>query len=1088
MTSRFRPLLAVLLVLVAGAIAPAHAATPPRSGTIESWLREGEAFAARGRLRAADSLAWRVVGERAAWPEPGTRERIDLLERVTRLAWPPDAARLDSVIRWSREVAEAREAAPAGAAREEAWFTAGLANVRHQRADSARACFARAASALRARPGHRSADEASLFARIADAWLLLARTKDMSAAVEPALAAWHAAAAPDSLVLARVLVPKARAEAEGGDGVHAREDLELAAGVYSRRLDPDDARRIPLWQNLASVRSIYGDPRGGVAALEEALRIARASLPAGDGKIVDLESQGSSLASGAGDYLLAVRFGRAAVADARAGTGARSLGSATALLGLANSLRHLGDLASAFECAHEAVAIQESLLAAQDTRRAYGLSVLASIESDHGDHALAYRHFGDCARIRSAVLGPANLMTLYALGAQAEEALDLRRFAEARRILAGVEPLQSREGPSERLITTVMALGAAQYQLGHSDSALVAFDRAVAMTDSLFGAGSEASVVPRLRRIPVWAALGRHDAALKEACALARIAREQTWRTIAGLSDREAMAAEETRGVSLSMAISLALAPGTPAASRAEVWELLARSRAMVFRVQAERRARRDVPADVAQLSARVDSARASLAHALLAGPARASAPGAPSRDSLRREVEDAERALAQRLPAAAPTVERPVLAPALAGLHERERLLAYVRYESLDSTVRVEAGEAGHARYAAFVGEPSGRVRLVGLGDAAPIDERVARWNALAARGANDAAGAAVLARRLHDAGAAVRRALWDPLAPLLSGASRVELVPDGAVANVDFAALPSASGAPLALDGPRLASLATEQDLSPRPHDGAGLLAVGAPDFDDAGESAPLAAAVREPSADSLRLRFSALPRSGDEARECGARWDGAHAGVAHVLAGPAATEAAVRREAPERAVLHFATHGFVIDEHARDGAALASRGVGAMVAGGAAREATPGRVDFSVAGLALSGANAPGRLAADDGVLTGAEIAALDLSRVRCAVLSACRTGATESDRFESLQGLERAFRLAGVGQVVMSLWPVDDADAREWMRAFYRAWLVPGTDAADAVHAADRERYRALRSGGAEPSPARWAPFFVRGEGR
>jgi CHAT domain-containing protein len=188
----------------------------------------------------------------------------------------------------------------------------------------------------------------------------------------------------------------------------------------------------------------------------------------------------------------------------------------------------------------------------------------------------------------------------------------------------------------------------------------------------------------------------------------------------------------------------------------------------------------------------------------------------------------------------------------------------------------------------------------------------------------------------------------------------------------------------------------------------------------------------------------------------------------------------------------VLHLATHGFLLEGPASAAATTqadtARRGVGALVEPPATRVELAGSVDASVAGLALAGANveSAGRPAADDGILTAAEIAALDLSRVRCVLLSACRTGESRADRFESLQGLERALRVAGAGQVVMSLWPVADADAREWMRAFYAAWRGRGLGLAEAVRSADLERLRALTRDGVAPRPDRWAPFFARGE--
>ena len=91
----------------------------------------------------------------------------------------------------------------------------------------------------------------------------------------------------------------------------------------------------------------------------------------------------------------------------------------------------------------------------------------------------------------------------------------------------------------------------------------------------------------------------------------------------------------------------------------------------------------------------------------------------------------------------------------------------------------------------------------------------------------------------------------------------------------------------------------------------------------------------------------------------------------------------------------------------------------------------------------GLALSRANRRALASADgdDGILTAEEVAGLDLSGVKWAVLSACDTGVGEIAAGEGVFGLRRAFQIAGVRSVIMSLWSVEDLSTRAWMRALY-----------------------------------------------
>lgn len=73
-------------------------------------------------------------------------------------------------------------------------------------------------------------------------------------------------------------------------------------------------------------------------------------------------------------------------------------------------------------------------------------------------------------------------------------------------------------------------------------------------------------------------------------------------------------------------------------------------------------------------------------------------------------------------------------------------------------------------------------------------------------------------------------------------------------------------------------------------------------------------------------------------------------------------------------------------------------------------------------------------------EDGLLTAREIASLDLSRVRLVVLSACQTGLGRTVD-DGLVGLPLGLKKAGVGAVVVSLWPVSDAATERLMVFLY-----------------------------------------------
>lgn len=109
-------------------------------------------------------------------------------------------------------------------------------------------------------------------------------------------------------------------------------------------------------------------------------------------------------------------------------------------------------------------------------------------------------------------------------------------------------------------------------------------------------------------------------------------------------------------------------------------------------------------------------------------------------------------------------------------------------------------------------------------------------------------------------------------------------------------------------------------------------------------------------------------------------------------------------------------------------------------------------------------------------EDGILTADEISRLNLYNTELVVLSACETGLGEIVSTEGVFGLQRAFKLAGVKSLIMSLWKVPDEATSKLMQLFYDNWLN-GME----VHRAFTESQKQIRE--EYPSPYYWAGFVI-----
>lgn len=170
----------------------------------------------------------------------------------------------------------------------------------------------------------------------------------------------------------------------------------------------------------------------------------------------------------------------------------------------------------------------------------------------------------------------------------------------------------------------------------------------------------------------------------------------------------------------------------------------------------------------------------------------------------------------------------------------------------------------------------------------------------------------------------------------------------------------------------------------------------------------------------------------------------------------------------------ILHLATHGFYIPESdAEKHSFTASNPFSPNAISAASSSMNRSGLLMSGGNNAWIGGSAPDGV--EDGVLTASEISDMNLNSVDLLVLSACETGLGEITD-DGVIGLQRAFKNAGVGTIVMSLWAVDDQATSLMMETFYKNLLSgkPKRDAFKIAQKTVRSQYE---------DPSYWASFIM-----
>jgi tetratricopeptide (TPR) repeat protein/CHAT domain-containing protein len=860
--------------------------------------------------------------------------------------------------------------------------------------------------------------------------------------------------------------------------------------------------------NLASLYESLGDYSRAEQFYRQALEIWRSSLGETHPNVALSLSNLAGLYESLGDYTRAEQFYRQALEIQRAALGETHPDVALSLSNLAGLYESMGDYAQGEQLYRQALEIQQAALGETHPDVALSLNNLAVLYQSKGDHAQAEQLCRQALAIRRTVLGETHPDVATSLNNLAVLCCSIGDYAQAeqlcRQALAIRRTVLGETHPD--VATSMSNLTVLYYSMGEYAQAEHFCQRALEVRRAVLGQ-KHPDIATSLNNLAGLRA-ATHDTIgaltlINEAATIDDRVVEQVF-SIG--SERQRMALLSFLQGDIDGLLSLVLQYLLHSREAVQTaLDLVLRRKAIGAEVLA---AQRDAilggryPHLASQLQ-ELTVLRMQIAQRTLAGP-----------DSIDIEThqqllakwnaqkERLEADLARQIPEMTlmhqfQTADRRAVASALP---TGAALVEFVRFDVFDFQAIPAQGGARWkpAHYVAFVlaaDEPEG-VRMIDLGEADPIDERIATFIASLAAEANTLRYMKVGRSRskrgaVASTGRTLRAALFDPLLGALDGRKRLFLAPDGDLTRLPFEVLPI-DDEHYVIDDYQISYLSTGRDVLrfgvPSTRQPAPPLVVAHPDFDlsEGGEGAP--APVANPGLRGRRsrdlnpdvLRFEPLPGTRVEGQRIAALL-----GVQPLL-GKMALEATLKKSRSPQ-ILHIATHGFFLPDQQGEGG---KQGSGLPTTG----EQTMGRFErffeqqvenpLLRSGLALAGANTWNRGGslppeAEDGLLTAEDVSSMDLLGTELVVLSACETGLGKVRVGEGVFGLRRAFVVAGARTLVMSLWKIPDPHTQELMEEFY-SHLLEGQSRVDALRATQltmREKY---------PQPFYWGAFICQGD--
>ncbi len=842
---------------------------------------------------------------------------------------------------------------------------------------------------------------------------------------------------PNEPVLVDILIDFANNEAEAGRYADAEKLLLRALGIRKTQGLTRDQDVEVILNNLAEVKYQQGDYSAAEALFERVLAVYEAMPHAHPRQLGILLGNLGSVHIDRGDSKGGVPLLRRSLEVQEKHFGSDSPEIVSPLTNLGEALLRSRQYSECMPYLERALAIREKALGPNHPRLAAQIHNVGSIWLEQGDEARAEPYFQRVLTIQEKALGTTNPLlfpVLQALGMieQGKKRLDKAEAYHQR----AVDVLEKSFGPTHpNIVAPLRSLAAIQQTRANLEGSRKLLERASEIAEKttahMLAGGSEAQKLAWLSTLdPLWEQIVDHHLQFEPKNeAAARLSFDATLR-------RKGRALDAVAGS----------------------FSLL----------------RRSMEPDALAIFEKLRDRQKKLAAAMMHGAGNQDpVVWAADLAKVEKEVEQLEATVSEKSEAYRIETQRATVAGVQAMLPSDAMYVEFVR-RRLAAVGYFPKGTS--EQYLAYVLGPTGSPKTIDLGDAAPIDDAVFKLReALSEPTRTDAKK---LARALDEK-------VMQPIRSALGASKRLIISPDGTLNFIPFEALVDEKGQFL-IERWSMSYVTSGRDVFRWSHhvkSRSRPLIMANPAFGDIDKSPKKEGESSSRGGDRTgisRLGFTPLSGTAEEGRAImkqvvfGSYYslEGANKQKLFYVAGPK--------------ILHIATHGFFMGDESENAAAN-TRGftLEAEAPPPVARSIEEARPPAKTSpllrsGLALAGANVRGKNRSD-GILTALEASGLDLEGTKLVVLSACETGLGQLRSGEGVEGLRRAFVLAGAETTVMSLWKVDDSATRDMMIGYYQR-LELGEGRSEAL----RQVRLGMLANDSTTHPFYWASFIVAGD--